>query len=73
MEMRNVRDKRSAEIGQFLAEREWQTVPWVALDDNARLFSPDSPLIVTKADVGLTKEDVDGYLAEISLPQSTQT
>jgi hypothetical protein len=38
-------------------------VPWVAVDDNARLFSADSRLIVTDADVGLTEQDVDRHLA----------
>ncbi len=59
------RGTRIAEIELFLSEREWKTVPWVAVDDNARLFSADAPLIVPKADVGLTKNDVDRYLTAL--------
>ena len=62
----------STEIESFLSEQEWGAVPWLAIDDNPRLFSPGSPVLVTDASVGLTSAEVDLYLAKISLQGTAQ-
>ncbi len=53
---------RFHEIMDFLKNREWLHVPWVAIDDKRSHFPCNSPAYITDANVGITDQDADNII-----------
>jgi hypothetical protein len=59
----SVRHIRYQEIRAFLREQEWESIPWLALDDMPEMFPPGAPVYAVDGEVGLTREDAGRVLA----------
>ena len=53
---------RFKEAMNFLTDKKWLHVPWVAIDDKRIHFPESSPAFITDAKVGITSNDADNII-----------
>lgn len=61
---------RHREVLAFLEARGWQSVPWLALDDDPLNYPQGAPVHLTNPETLLTREEVEAIVGEYGPPQA---
>ena len=56
------KNPRFHEILNYLEEREWSHIPWVAIDDKRQHFPDESPVYITNPNTGITDTDTNSII-----------